>query len=287
MERTTIIFVRHAQSLHPFKDDRTRPLTEDGLRDRAVVQKTLEGRHIDAFISSPYKRSVDTILPLAQERGMEITTDERLRERKVGIGSSAMTEKRWADHSIAEPEGECIADVQERNIEALKEILRDFEGNTVVIGTHGTALSSILNYYDRSFGAEDFFRIGNWMPYILEVIFEDGKPVIKSELAYIPKDYQKIDFSVITACGESCRGCAKKADGICPGCIEADGVVPEWKDSGRCRIHACTREHGVSFCGLCELFPCDKIPELISWDKTAVQHLTYLRDEYRKYGNMV
>lgn len=35
------------------------------------------------------------------------------------------------------------------------------------------------------------------------------------------------DFSVITACGECCTGCEKKKDGRCPGCIEADGVVPE------------------------------------------------------------
>lgn len=36
------------------------------------------------------------------------------------------------------------------------------------------------------------------------------------------------DFSTITACGECCVGCSKKIDGLCPGCIEADGHVPEW-----------------------------------------------------------
>ena len=46
-----------------------------------------------------------------------------------------------------------------------------------------------------------------------------------------------IDFSTITACGECCSGCKKKMNGICKGCIEADGYVPEWSDSGRCKIH--------------------------------------------------
>lgn len=41
-----------------------------------------------------------------------------------------------------------------------------------------------------------------------------------------------IDFTTVTACGECCIGCEKKIDGICKGCIEADGYVPEWAGSG-------------------------------------------------------
>ncbi|MBP5167897.1 MAG: DUF3795 domain-containing protein, partial [Oscillospiraceae bacterium] len=64
------------------------------------------------------------------------------------------------------------------------------------------------------------------------------------------------DFTTLTACGECCTGCPKKLDGKCPGCIETDGRVPEWAESGRCKVHACTREHHVQFCGLCAEFPC-------------------------------
>ena len=90
------------------------------------------------------------------------------------------------------------------------------------------------------------------------------------------------DFSTITACGECCTGCPKKLDGRCPGCIEADGRVPEWAESGRCRVHACTRDHHVPFCGLCAEFPCDQLPSLISWNPDIVEHMTALRNEYRK-----
>ena len=72
---TTIIFVRHAQSLHPYSDDRRRPLTEAGMDDRQIVMDTLKDRHIDAFLSSPYKRSVDTIQTTADALGIEIKTD--------------------------------------------------------------------------------------------------------------------------------------------------------------------------------------------------------------------
>lgn len=55
------------------------------------------------------------------------------------------------------------------------------------------------------------------------------------------------DFSAITACGGCCAGCKKREAGLCRGCIEADGYVPEWAESGRCKVHACARRHGVSF----------------------------------------
>ena len=88
------------------------------------------------------------------------------------------------------------------------------------------------------------------------------------------------DFTLITACGECCTGYAKKADGRCPGCIESDGRVPEWAESGRCKVHACVRDHGVQFCGLCTEFPCGKLPSLIHWNPDIVKHLSALRDEY-------
>ncbi len=37
------------------------------------------------------------------------------------------------------------------------------------MGTHGTALSTILNFYDNSFECEEFLRIIDWMPYIIEL----------------------------------------------------------------------------------------------------------------------
>ena len=91
-----------------------------------------------------------------------------------------------------------------------------------------------------------------------------------------------IDFSEITACGENCSGCKKRADGICKGCIEADGYVPEWSGSGRCRIHACTREHNVQFCGLCPQFPCDKLTEIIHWNPHIIEHQTALATKYKE-----
>ena len=90
------------------------------------------------------------------------------------------------------------------------------------------------------------------------------------------------DFTTMTACGECCSGCSKKESGVCPGCIEAEGKVPEWAESGICKIYACCREHNTRFCFLCEDFPCEKLPKMIFWNPDIVNHLSQLREEYKK-----
>lgn len=189
---TRIYFVRHAQPVHAHMDDRTRPLSPEGLTDRALVSKALQDAPIDFFYCSPYKRSLDTILPTAQARGMEIRTDERLRERVAGKNSNnhALMRLRWENKDAHEEDGESIRMLQERNIAALQEILTRHPGKTIVIGTHGSALSSIINYYHPEFGADDFFRIIDWMPYILRMDFEGQMLLGMEEIAHTEKVFR-------------------------------------------------------------------------------------------------
>ena len=91
-----------------------------------------------------------------------------------------------------------------------------------------------------------------------------------------------IDFTTTTACGECCIGCPKKEGGLCPGCIQAEGKVPEWAESGICRIYACCREHNAKYCFLCEDFPCENLPKMMPWKADVAIHLSELREEYVK-----
>ena len=55
---------------------------------------------------------------------------------------------------------------------------------------NGTALSTILNFYDNSFGCDDFLRIIDWMPYIIELDFEGNKLVGKHEHCHVEKEFK-------------------------------------------------------------------------------------------------
>lgn len=194
---THVYFVRHAQPVQSHKEDRTRPLTREGQADTALVTQALADKRIDCFYCSPYLRSLDTIRPAAAACGLPILQDERLRERQAGErGNAGLREedsplrRRWRDFSWHEPSGESIAQVQQRNIAALKEILAENQGKNIAIGTHGTALSSILNVYRPQFGCEDFLRIVDWMPYIVELTFDGQKLLTFREIAHLEKEYR-------------------------------------------------------------------------------------------------
>lgn len=183
---TRVIFVRHAQSVYG-EDDRNRQLSEEGERDIQIVLETLKDRAVDVFLCSPYKRSYDTIKEAADHFGMDILTDERFRERTCGNHSWEWLHKRWADFSLAEEGGENLRSVQDRNMEALREALNNYPEKTIVIGTHGTALSTILNYYNGDFDVKDFLRIVSLMPYIVELTFRQEELIGITELAYVDK----------------------------------------------------------------------------------------------------
>ena len=190
---TTIYFVRHCKPDGTITDDRNRPLTEEGLEDSIKVAEILKDKKIDVFISSPYRRSYDSIKKAADSYGMTLQTDERLRERKAGENGNnhEMFKKRWADFAYAEEDGESIGAVQKRNIEALNEILEKYDGKNIVIGTHGTALSSIINFFDKGFNGESIMKIIDFMTWILKMEFDGENFLSKEEVFHIKKEYKE------------------------------------------------------------------------------------------------
>ncbi len=173
---TNIYFIRHAEPDYNNHNDRLRELSQKGLKDREQVTKYLEDKHIDIILSSPYKRAIDTVQSFADQKSMEIEIIEDFRERKVDSGwiedFSEFCRKQWEDFNYKRSDGETLAEVQKRNIRALNNVLEKYENKNIVIGTHGTALSTILNYFDNSFGYEEFNKIKGLMPWIVKMVFE-------------------------------------------------------------------------------------------------------------------
>jgi hypothetical protein len=83
-----MLLVRHAWAGERAEwegDDRLRPLDERGLRQAEELVELLACYEIDRIVSSPYVRCVQTVEPLARERGLSVETREELSEELQGI----------------------------------------------------------------------------------------------------------------------------------------------------------------------------------------------------------
>jgi 2,3-bisphosphoglycerate-dependent phosphoglycerate mutase len=83
----TYYLVRHAHA--DWIADENQPVSERGQEDALLVADLLLDRPIDRIYSSPYRRAMQTISPLAQHLDLQITTIRDLRERRLGIISHA------------------------------------------------------------------------------------------------------------------------------------------------------------------------------------------------------
>ncbi len=191
---TKVYFVRHAQSDNTVRDSRARPLTDDGRRDSMAVSRLLADREISCIASSPYVRAVDTVSHFAELVGLKINIYEDLRERSAGgwHGDNffEFIEKQWADFDYHIEDGECLREVRERNIRTLKKLLSEHEGENIAVATHGTALSTMLNYYYPQYDFECFKKIVNFMPFVIRLDFEGDTPVNYQIELIIHKEYK-------------------------------------------------------------------------------------------------
>lgn len=173
---TQIYFVRHAEPNYRNHDDASRELSPRGLADRELVTAFLLDKEINAVLSSPYRRAVDTVRHFADTVRLPVIHIADFREREVADewidDFNSFSCRQWADFDFALPGGECLREVQARNIAALTQVLTEYDGQRVVIGGHGTAISTVLNHYDASFGHEGFERIRRQMPWIVRLDFD-------------------------------------------------------------------------------------------------------------------
>ncbi|MCL2199471.1 MAG: NUDIX domain-containing protein [Defluviitaleaceae bacterium] len=174
---TTVYFVRHAEPDFNVYDDFSRPLTDKGMVDCALVTEFFGDKGVTVVLSSPFKRAFDTVLPFAESVGLEVRIIEDFRERKVAdewiLPFADFTGKQWADFSYKLENGECLAEVQARNVSALEGVLREYRGETIVVGSHGTALSTIIHHYDNTYGYEGFNAMKRIFPWIAKLEFDD------------------------------------------------------------------------------------------------------------------
>ncbi|WP_093728658.1 histidine phosphatase family protein [Terribacillus halophilus] len=189
---TTVIYmVRHGESPKE-GNERTRGLTEIGKLDAYRITESLKGEEIEVFVSSPYKRAVETIRDLAEHVGKKVIEMEDLRERVFVSGEKRISdeelipllEKSFADPSFALTRAESNAACQNRAIAVLKDILSIHKGKKIAIATHGAIMTLMMGYYDSRYDLGFLLHITK--PDIYKMEFNGH------ELLSIKKVWQKI-----------------------------------------------------------------------------------------------
>jgi 2,3-bisphosphoglycerate-dependent phosphoglycerate mutase len=169
---TTIYFVRHAHSSYT-PDELKRPLSPAGLSDAEQVTKILQNEPINVAISSPYKRAVQTIAGISEHFNIPIREEVELRERLLSAypleDFEIAVRTVWEDPSFSWPGGESNKEAQRRGVNCLLHLLEQYEGKSIVIGTHGNIMALIMQHFDPKY---DFaFWQSLSMPDIYKLVF--------------------------------------------------------------------------------------------------------------------
>jgi 2,3-bisphosphoglycerate-dependent phosphoglycerate mutase len=165
------ILVRHAEA--PFDPSERAHLTAGGRENACKIPTLLGGFTIDAIYSSPYPRARQTVEPLAQTRGIEISEVHDLRERR--LSAEPIEEWEWAmrecwrDFSISHPGGESSAAAQRRAVTLHRDLVHRHPGETIVIATHGNLLALLVNHYFPHQGYQFWKALTNPDVYCLAV----------------------------------------------------------------------------------------------------------------------
>jgi 8-oxo-dGTP diphosphatase len=112
-----IYVVRHAKAGDRAEwegDDRLRPLTKAGHRQAEELAAWLKKESIDAILSSPYVRCLQTLEPLAEQRKLPIQPRADLEEGSGG--------------------------------ESILRLVNEFKGRNVVLCTHGDVVEELLEH---------------------------------------------------------------------------------------------------------------------------------------------
>ncbi|WP_201715321.1 histidine phosphatase family protein [Rossellomorea arthrocnemi] len=157
---TKLYLVRHAHSVYT-PEELTRPLSAKGKQDALQVTERLKNERIDVVCSSPYKRAVETVEGIAGLINQEIILVEEMRERTLSAGPVENFHEAissvWADPAFSLEGGESNLTAQNRGVHAIFNIMEEYNGENVVIGTHGNIMVLIMNYFDETYDVE-FWR---------------------------------------------------------------------------------------------------------------------------------
>ena len=157
---TKFYVVRHGESvgnLHRICLGHTDlDLTELGLMQAEKTADALSDVNFDAIYSSDLVRAVHTAEPHAIKRGLEINKNADFRELYFGNWENAsvlMLKEKFHDEfmigwrqnfgTFTAPEGESVVEMAQRMVEGVKNIAKEYPGETILITSHAAAIRAL------------------------------------------------------------------------------------------------------------------------------------------------
>jgi 2,3-bisphosphoglycerate-dependent phosphoglycerate mutase len=156
--RLDVLLVRHAEPIPPYSPgweerDDERPLTDAGRIAAEQLADELEPYVITSVYSSPYARAIETVMPTANRRMLEVQLLPDLRERRLMVAQmddwAGHLERAWADPDYALEGGESGRQAQRRAM-GLLDLLRTrhADGGRLLVGSHGNLISLVLQAFE-------------------------------------------------------------------------------------------------------------------------------------------
>ncbi len=161
-----IILIRHGHSLSNKKKTFTGQLdialSETGYEQaRLTSEYVIKNYKIDKIFSSPLSRAVDTVKSVSEHFGVDIKTDDRLKEIYGGEWEGMLFDEIAVKYPIEHgnwkkdvghtrcPNGESMGDVTERVKSFLNEKVLTLDDMTVVIAAHAGVLRAMQCYMQK------------------------------------------------------------------------------------------------------------------------------------------
>ncbi|WP_223068425.1 histidine phosphatase family protein [Paenibacillus caui] len=172
-----IFLIRHCKAEG---QDPSAKLTLEGEGQAQELASFLKNEGIELIITSPFRRAIETIMPLCKILSLSYTIEERLKERVL----STVDLVDWMDKlkltydnvDLKYKGGESSREAMNRGIEVINEIISGSNKNIAVV-THGALMSLILKHFDNNIGFEEWRKLSN--PDVYKIRMEDKEKTIK------------------------------------------------------------------------------------------------------------
>lgn len=157
-----LLLIRHGRtvwnSAGRFQGQSDIELSPEGIEQAQKLAENFPLDHVDAVYSSDLQRAYKTGSLIAEKFSVPIHAEPRLREISFGLWEGLTYDQihaKWPKEIEqmfdrpdlgTMPKGESFAQVQQRGIEALRDIIAANEGKTIAVTAHGGILRTLLAY---------------------------------------------------------------------------------------------------------------------------------------------